>query len=108
MSVFWVHYISLFVFCFRVHFLVISGYLSLAFRGWLYPLFFDLACILFHFVSVFVVNLSISWLLLYPRFDFFLVAPAVSILLCPNACLAVIVRSSALLNDGYRCFAPLD
>ena len=72
------------------------------------PPFFDLACVLFHFILVFVVNLSISWLLLYPRFDFFLVAPVGSILLCPNACLAVIVRSSALLNDGYRCFAPLD
>ena len=37
MSVFWVHYISLLAFCFPV-FLVISGYLSLAFRGWLRPL----------------------------------------------------------------------
>ena len=33
MSVFWVYYISLLVFCFRFHFLVILGYLGLAFAG---------------------------------------------------------------------------
>jgi hypothetical protein len=43
---------------------------GLSFSWLVAPPFFDLACVLFYFISVFVVNLSIAWLLLYPRFDF--------------------------------------